>query len=635
MSTPTSSRASQIGTTPGSGGRPGPTGTDAEPWWRSAVVYQIYPRSFFDADGDGTGDLRGITSHLDHVVSLGADAIWISPWYPSPMVDGGYDVADYCDIHPDFGTLDDAETLIDTARAKGLRVLIDLVPNHCSSQHPWFREAVAGGPGHPMRDWFVFSDGTGAHGELPPNNWPSVFGGAAWQRVVEPDGKPGQWYLHFFDPGQPDWNWDNEEVRAEFDRILRFWFDRGVDGFRVDVADALVKDMSLPDVPIDPRTGRGTLDKSIDNPMWDQPGLAEVQRRWRAIAAEYADTPGGERVFVAEAYLPHDRLVQFLAPDRFQMSFDFEFLQSAWDADSLRWVIDGCLAAHARTGSNNDEQNAGVSSRDDADRQTCAGEHVDASTATWVIGNHDVIRPATRYGKPVTGIDFRHPEDFDDIATKAMDSDVDLGRRRARAALLLEMALPGGAYVYQGEELGLDEVQVPTDRIEDPTWQRSGHVDRGRDGCRVPIPWGGRQAPYGWSTTSDTWLPMPDHWAELTVAAQDQDANSTLSLYRAVLAERRENPALGAGRMVWEDETSWPALAGVAEHVLVFRREPTLPEPASGSQRGADPRGGAGLRCVVNFGTAPVPLDTDTIIISSIPLTDGLLPRDAAAWVRL
>lgn len=318
MSTPTASRASQIGTTPGSGGRPGPTGTDAEPWWRSAVVYQIYPRSFFDADGDGTGDLRGITSHLDHVVSLGADAIWISPWYPSPMVDGGYDVADYCDIHPDFGTLDDADTLISTAHAKGLRVLIDLVPNHCSSQHPWFREAVSGGPGHPMRDRFVFRDGTGAHGELPPNNWPSVFGGAAWQRVVEPDGRPGQWYLHFFDPGQPDWNWDNEEVRAEFDRILRFWFDRGVDGFRVDVADALVKDMSLPDVPIDPRTGRGTLDKSIDNPMWDQPGLAEVQRRWRAIAREYADTPGGERVFVAEAYLPHDRLVQFLTPDRFQ-----------------------------------------------------------------------------------------------------------------------------------------------------------------------------------------------------------------------------------------------------------------------------------------------------------------------------
>ncbi|MDU1779574.1 MAG: alpha-amylase family glycosyl hydrolase, partial [Propionibacterium sp.] len=396
MSTPTASRASQIGTTPGSGGRPGLTGTDAEPWWRSAVVYQIYPRSFFDADGDGTGDLRGITSHLDHVVSLGADAIWISPWYPSPMVDGGYDVADYCDIHPDLGTLDDAETLIDTAHAKGLRVLIDLVPNHCSAQHPWFREALSGGPGHPMRDRFVFRDGTGAHGELPPNNWPSVFGGAAWQRVVEPDGKPGQWYLHFFDPGQPDWNWDNEEVRTEFDRILRFWFDRGVDGFRVDVADALVKDMSLPDVPIDPRTGRGTLDKSIDNPMWDQPGLAEIQRRWRAIAAEYADTPGGERVFVAEAYLPHDRLVQFLTPDRFQMSFDFEFLQSAWDADSLRWVIDGCLAAHARTGSSNDEQAAGLGSMDDVARPR-GGDHVDASTATWVIGNHDVIRPATRY----------------------------------------------------------------------------------------------------------------------------------------------------------------------------------------------------------------------------------------------
>lgn len=396
MSTPTSSRASQIGITPEPGERPGPTGTDAEPWWRSAVVYQIYPRSFFDADGDGTGDLRGITSHLDHVVSLGADAIWISPWYPSPMVDGGYDVADYCDIHPDFGTLDDAETLIDTAHAKGLRVLIDLVPNHCSSQHPWFREALSGGPGHPMRDRFVFRDGTGAHSELPPNNWPSVFGGSAWQRVVEPDGKPGQWYLHFFDPGQPDWNWDNEEVRAEFDRILRFWFDRGVDGFRVDVADALVKDMSLPDVPIDPRTGRGTLDKSIDNPMWNQPGLAEVQRRWRAIAREYADTPSGERVFVAEAYLPHDRLVQFLAPDRFQMSFDFEFLQSAWDADSLRWVIDGCLAAHARTGSSNDEQ---------------AAELAAGTTWTGLVGATTSMR-ARPPGSSATTTSFALPPDM-------------------------------------------------------------------------------------------------------------------------------------------------------------------------------------------------------------------------------
>ncbi|WP_411913997.1 glycoside hydrolase family 13 protein [Acidipropionibacterium timonense] len=555
------------------------TPTPDEPWWRSAVVYQIYPRSFADGNGDGVGDLRGIIDHLDHIVSLGVDAVWVSPWYPSPMVDGGYDVADYCDINPDFGTLTEAQEFLDAAHAQGLRVIIDLVPNHCSSAHPWFRAALAAGPGSPEREHFIFRDGRGEAGELPPNNWPSVFGGPAWTRVTEPDGRPGQWYLHFFDPGQPDWNWQDEEVRAEFDRVLRFWFDRGVDGFRVDVADALVKDMTLPDVPLDPFTGRGTLDKAIDNPMWAQPGLADVQRRWRTIANSYRDTPQGERMFVAEAYLPHDKLVRFLEPDRFQTSFDFEFLQSAWTASSMRWAIDRSLEAHARV----------------------------HATSTWVLGNHDVIRPASRYGKATSGIDFTSSEHYDDLATKAMPADLELGRRRARAALLLEMALPGGAYVYQGEELGLDEVSIPDDLIQDPSWERSGHVERGRDGCRVPIPWSGEQAPYGWSTTSNTWLPMPGYWADRTVAAEEGDPDSFLSLYRRVLAVRRAEPALGSGSMTWDESD---------EQVLSFTREP-------------------GFRCVVNFGTTPVQLDPSRVIVSSLRLEGGLLPRDASAWLRV
>ncbi len=557
-------------------------------WWRHAVVYQIYPRSFADANGDGTGDVRGMIDKLPYLAELGVDAVWVSPWYPSPLLDGGYDVADYRDISPDFGTLADADEFIARAHELGIRVFIDLVPNHSSWDHPWFRDALAAAPGSPERDRYIFRDGRGPHGDEPPNNWGGVFGGSAWQRTTNPDGSPGQWYLHMFDISQPDWNWDNPEVVAEMDAVLRFWFDRGIDGFRIDVADSMAKDPALPDVPLDPFTGFGTNDKPVGAPHWDHPGVETIQRRWRAVADAYADTPLGGRVFVAEAYIePVERLVSYVEPGRLHTTFNFDALLSEWSAASQRVVIDRTLATHAAVG----------------------------APPTWVLGNHDNTRVVTRYGKPVTGVDFTDddPDTADPIylgaRLGAMVTDVDLGRRRARAAALLELALPGGAYVYQGEELGLDEVEdLPEHLLQDPTWERSGHRIRGRDGCRVPLPWAGSEPPFGFgSATSGPWLPQPAHWDSLTVETQDQDPASTLNLYRAALRVRRANAEF-RGDFAWH-----PLNSG---DVLAFTR-------------------GDAVACVVNFGAAPVDLPAGEVLVSSIPVVEGSLPTDAAAWVRL
>ena len=560
---------------------------DDRSWWRRAVVYQVYPRSFADSNNDGTGDVQGIIDRLAHLVSLNVDALWVSPWYPSPMDDGGYDVADYCDIAPEFGTLADADRLIAAAHERGIRVIIDLVPNHSSNQHRWFREALAAAPGSPERDRYIFRDGRGVNGDEPPTDWGSVFGGSAWERVIEPDGTPGQWYLHMFAPEQPDWNWENSEVVEEFDRVLRFWFDRGVDGFRIDVGDSMVVHPDYHEVPIDPVTGYGTIEKFEGHPLWDQPGLADIQRRWRCIADEYAASDLGPRVFVSEAYLPVDRLVRYVSAGRLHTSFNFEFLLSAWDAGSLKTVIDTSLDAHLAV----------------------------AAPTTWVLNNHDVIRSVTRYGKPITGRTFRTEEDEDrddphwmeKLATEP--TDVELGRRRARAAATLMFALPGGAYLYQGEELGLAEVEdIPEDLLQDPIWKRSHHTVRGRDGCRVPVPWSGTTPPFWFGRDAEPWLPQPAEWASLTVEAQQADPGSMLSLYRTLLAERHTNPALGEGdgTLTWED-----APAGV----LSFRREP-------------------GFRCVVNLSDAEVDLPEGDLLVSSVPLTGRTLPVDAAAWLR-
>lgn len=558
---------------------------DDPTWWRHAVTYQIYPRSFADANADGTGDVRGMIDKLPYLKDLGVDAVWVSPWYPSPLWDGGYDVADYCDIEPDFGTLADADEFIAKAHELGIRVLIDIVPNHCSIDHPWFQEALAAAPGSPERDRFIFRDGIGADGNQPPTNWGAGFGGSAWERTTNPDGTPGQFYLHMFAPEQPDWNWTNPEVIGEFDRILRFWFDRGIDGFRIDVADSMFLADEWVDTPVDPKTGYGSWLKDPGSPLWNQPQLAGLQRRWRAIANSYEHTELGARIFVAEAYLPLDEMVRYVEHDRLNTTFNFEFLSCEWQADSLRHVIDDSIRGHDLVG----------------------------APTTWVLENHDNVRVATRYGRSITGRQFPHSKAEDERRWQLLEadstSDITLGRRRARAAAALMLALPGGAYVYQGQELGLDEIDdLPEEALQDPTWLRSGHTIRGRDGCRVPMPWSGSKAPYGFgSDASQTWLPMPEHWAPLTAEAQDADASSTLSLFRTMLRLRHEIDELGDGRLVWHDS---------APEVLDFSREP-------------------GFRCVVNLSSEPVELPAGELLVCTEELLDGRLPTDATAWLSV
>ena len=410
-------------------------------WWRHAAIYQVYVRSFADGNADGTGDLAGVRSHLDYLAQLGIDAIWFNPWYPSPMADGGYDISDYRDIDPAFGTLHEAEALIAEAHALGIRVIIDVVPNHGSDEHAWFKAALLKGPGSPERDLFWFRPGKGENGELPPNDWQSIFGGPAWTRVTEPDGSPGEWYLHLFAPGQPDWNWDNPAVHEEFASVLRFWLDRGVDGIRIDSAALVVKDATLADFTEGVSAG--------DHPFIDLLGVHEVYREWRQVTDGYE----GDRILIGEVWLPdRERFALYLRPGELHTAFNFHFLGAAWDADTMRAVIDGTMADHAPVG----------------------------APPTWVLSNHDVVRVVTRYGRDDTSfaMDNRRLGEF---------SDLELGTRRARAAALVVMALPGAVYVYQGEELGLGEVEdLPEDLLEDPIWSRSGFTDKGRDGAGCP-----------------------------------------------------------------------------------------------------------------------------------------------------
>ncbi|MEV0602006.1 glycoside hydrolase family 13 protein [Streptomyces sp. NPDC050315] len=545
--------------------------TSTAPWWRDAVIYQVYIRSFADANGDGIGDIAGIRSRLPYLKSLGVDAIWINPWYKSPQADHGYDVADFREIDPRFGTVEEAEALIEEAHAAGIRVIPDIVPNHVSDQHVWFRAALAAGPGSPERDRFVFRSGRGADGAEPPNNWQSCFGGPAWTRL--PD---GQWYLHLFAPEQPDLNWEHPEVRAEFEDILRFWFRRGVDGFRIDVAHGLIKHPELPDLP--PREDPEALAPhgGLDHPHWDRDEVHEIFRAWRRVADEFP----GDRKFVAEAWTQApDRLANYVRPDGLHTAFNFDYLMTPWDAKELREVIDTSLGTLGSVG----------------------------APATWVLSNHDVVRHPSRFGRKVVkkwvANEAYRPEG---------PLDIELGTRRARAAALLMLSLPGGAYVYQGEELGLPEVEdLPEEVLQDPCWERSGHTDRGRDGCRVPIPWAGERAPYGFSpdgATGEPWLPQPPEWRELSVAAQEGDEGSMLTLYRRALRVRRGHPALGDGTLTWLD---------APEGVLALRREP-------------------GFVCVVNLSPEPYTLpEHDAVLLASGPLTDGLLPPDHAAWLAL
>ncbi len=546
----------------------------ATPWWRSAVIYEVYIRSFADGDGDGVGDIAGLRLRLSHIAELGIDALWITPWYPSPMKDGGYDVADYRAIDPRFGTLSEARQLIAEAHELGLRVLLDLVPNHVSDQHPWFREALAADPGSSPRARFIFRDGRGPAGDEPPNDWTSNFGGSAWTRVTEADGRPGQWYLHLFTPAQPDLDWTNPEVREEFASVMHFWFELGVDGFRIDVAHGLAKAAGLPDVgrPIAWPPAGGDWH---EHPHWDRDEVHDIYRDWRALGDAYEEP----RVFVAEAWVHGpERLARYVRPDELHTAFNFDFLLAPWDAEAMRESIAAALEAHESVG----------------------------APPTWVLSNHDTIREVSRYARPQGVRPLRRLDDLLDLP-----ADIEAGRRRARAAALLMLALPGGAYVYQGEELGLAEVEdLPDDALQDPTWAQSGHTNRGRDGCRVPLPWSGLGPPFGFSppdAAAAPWLPQPSDWRAQTVQAQTGDAESMLEFYRRALQLRRAHPALGDGRLSW-----LPAPAGA----LAFAREP-------------------GFACVVNLcaaGVAP-PTGPSEVLIASAPLdADGRIPGDAAAW---
>ena len=537
---------------------------DRRPWWRTAVVYEVYLRSFADGDGDGLGDVPGLRDRLPYLAGLGVDALWVTPWYPSPMADGGYDVAEYRDVDPRFGTLDDVDRLLADAHALGLRVVVDLVANHTSAEHPWFRAALAAGPGAPERGRYLFRDGRDG-GSAPPNDWISAFGGPAWTRVVEPDGRPGQWYLHLFAPEQPDLDWTSPDVREEFDGIVRFWLDRGVDGIRVDAAPALAKVPGLPDAGHPPGATFASSEW-VGNPHWDVDEVHEVFRRWRRIG----DTYDGDRLFVSEAVVNGpERLARYVRPDELHTTFNFDYLKAPWDAGALRAVVDGTLAALAPVG----------------------------APATWVLSSHDETRHVTRFGRAssaaaVMGFDAAGP------------SDLALGLRRARAAALLTLALPGGAYLYQGEELGLPEVEdLPEHVLQDPTWERSGRTARGRDGCRVPLPWSGERPPFGFAPDGVTpWLPQPEAWRTLTVAAQDGDPSSTLALYRDALRLRRE--LLGEQPLTWLD---------LGDGVLAFERGP-------------------GFGCVVNLSAGPVPLPAGRLLLASGDVSAGL-PPDTAAWL--
>ena len=539
-------------------------------WWRSAVIYQIYPRSFADANGDGMGDLLGIRDRLSELAELGIDAVWLSPFYTSPQKDAGYDVANYCDVDPLFGTLDDFDSMTSRAHELGLRVIVDLVPNHSSSEHPWFQEALAAGPGSPERDRYMFRDGLGENGELPPNNWQSVFGGDAWTRTTNPDGTPGQWYLHLFDTTQPDFNWENRWVRDQFGDVLRFWLDRGVDGFRVDVAHGMVKADGLPDWTAPDAAGSMGGSDATRAPFWAQDGVHEIYREWREILNGYE----GERILAAEAWVdPLTDMAKWVRPDEMHQAFNFPYLETPWAAHPLRAVIDASISAFSEV----------------------------EAPSTWVLSNHDVVRHASRLA-----LTAENPQGHG-IGPKSAGLPIpELGLRRARAATALMLSLPGSAYIYQGEELGLPEViDLPDDAREDPTWFRTNGERYGRDGCRVPIPWEANSPSFGFGPTAASWLPQPSNWAPFARDSQRGVEGSTLTMYRLALALRRAHE-LATGTIEWLDAGADTVLALRNSDVLVY----------------------------ANTGDSAVTLPAGDVLLASGPLGDNELPADTTVWLR-
>jgi alpha-glucosidase len=524
-----------------------PAHDPSDPWWHHAVFYEIYVRSFADGNGDGLGDLIGIRERLPYLRDLGVDALWLTPFYPSPMADGGYDVADPRNVDPRFGDLAAFDALLAETHRQGMRLTVDVVPNHTSSEHIWFRAALAADPGSPERDRYIFRPGRGPSGELPPNNWQSVFGGPAWVR----ESRTGEWYLHLFAPEQPDLNWRNAEVLDDAEHTLRFWLDRGVDGFRIDVAHGLIKDEQLRDNPGTYNSlsfGHGDEERY----SWNQPEVHDIYRHWRAVLDSYP----GDRMAVGEIWVRGlEDLARYVRPDELQLAFNFQLTLAPWDAGRLRTAVDASLSAMDAVG----------------------------ARATWVLSNHDVPRVVSRFGGGQVGL------------------------QRARAASLFSLALPGVAYLYNGEELGLADVPLPDEVMQDPQWRRSGGQHSSRDPVRVPMPWSGTAAPYGF-TTGRPWLPQPADWAEQTVAAQSADPDSTLNLHKQALWLRRKLPALRTGGFRWLPE---------AAECLAFER-------AAGTDR---------MVCLVNAGSKAAPLPAGQVLLASGPTPEGGLPPNTAAWM--
>lgn len=537
-------------------------------WWRQAAVYQIYPRSFYDANADGLGDIKGITAKVDYLKNLGLDAVWLSPFYPSELADGGYDVADYRNVDPRLGTLADFDEMAAAIHDAGMKIIVDIVPNHSSDQHAWFQEALAAEKGSAARARYIFRDGQGANGELPPSDWGSIFGGPAWTQV--PD---GQWYLHLFASEQPDFNWDNREIRDDFLKTLRFWSDRGVDGFRIDVAHALSKDLSEP-LPNKAELQRLEKLHNGSNPLWDRDQVHEIYAEWRALFNEY----NPPRTAVAEAWVDQSRRARYASLDSLGQAFNFDLLMADFEAKSFAEIVTKNLAESAATG----------------------------ASSTWVFSNHDVVRHATRYGLPKLA-DAEKTQDGKAWLLNGGDEtelDRELGLRRARAATLFMLGLPGSAYLYQGEELGLHEVAhiADADR-QDPAFFRNTGIEVGRDGCRVPLPWTSTDKSFGFGD-AQAHLPQPAWFAEHAADAQDTVEGSTLNLYRDALALRRQ--------LQTSEELDW--IANANADVLHFARP-------------------NGWNVVTNFGETAVALPTGTVAVSSVPLEDGKLPANATAWL--
>ncbi|WP_296665145.1 glycoside hydrolase family 13 protein [Demequina sp.] len=550
---------------------PEPSGTTSiDPhWWRQAVVYQVYPRSFADSNADGLGDLPGITGRVQYLRSLSVDAVWLSPFYPSALADGGYDVDNYRDVDPRLGTLADFDALVAALHDVGIRIFVDIVPNHSSDRHEWFRAALDAAPGSAERERYIFRDGRGDHGELPPNDWPGHFGPSSWTRTTGPDGTPGQWYLHLFAPEQPDLNWDNPEVHADFITTLRFWADRGVDGFRVDAAHLLKKDLSEPYRPVETISEVSRYPTDGSHPLLDRDEVHDIYRTWRSVFDEYSPP----RVAVAEAGAPPSRRGRYASAEELGQAFNFELLEAQWDARDFRETIETCLAT-ARASD---------------------------SSSTWTLSNHDVVRVASRFGLP-NGTDLN--QWLLSAGTEPV-ADAARGLRRARAAMMLMLALPGSAYLFQGEELGLPEVpDLPPEVLRDPIWLRDAGARKGRDGCRVPLPWAADGPSFGFGANG-AHLPMPAWFGDYAVDKQDGAGGSTLELYRAALRTRRALQSTES--LEWHEGP---------DDVVWFSRD-------------------NGWHSFTNFGLEPAALPAGEVLLSSAALHGQQVPGETTVWFRV